>query len=193
MAAPVLDRAHVRAAVERPAAAALGRAEGVAELGRGVERGLHTQELRVDRDQAPLGVGDVLLLGRLPRLLALEMLAAVEDQVQPLGARRLEALEPAAEDRQLALAAGLVAGLQELHVLGRHLSHARAGRGGLGVADPEVLAGRHVAVLEHRRPVLEPLVGEREELLDRQPSHLGAGEVRVVEVAAQAKLRGTDA
>ncbi len=181
MRAPELDRAGVGLTVERDPGAALRRPERVPHRGDGWHRGLGGLELGVDGDDAPLGVGHVPLVDGLLLVLLLELLARVEDQVEPFSAGRLEPLEPAGQHRQLPLAPRLVAGAQQVAVVGG--DRRDPGLGGSGVADEEVLAERRVAVHEHRTR-LELAVCQLCQLLAGHPDDTGTGEVGA-EVAAE--------
>lgn len=170
---PELDRAGVHLAVERHTRSALRLPERIPHHGDGRHRALGRLELRVDRDDAPLGVGDVSLGDRLLLVLLHELLVRVEDEVEPLGAGRLETLEPAGQDRELAITPRLVAGAQEADVVGGDAGD--AGLGGAGVRDEQVLAERRVAVHQHRAR-FERLVGHLDQLFAGHPGDAGSGE-----------------
>lgn len=179
--APEFDRPEVGLVVEGDAGATLLLPECVPHHGDGGHRGLGGLELGVDAHDAPVRVGDVALGDRLSLALLLELLARVQDEVEPLGLRRLETLEPAGEDRELAGPPRLVAAAEEVGVVGGDGRDPRLGGG--GVADEQVLAERRVAVHEHRSR-LELPVGQLHQLLRRHPRDAGAGEVGT-EVAAE--------
>ena len=186
---PELHRGEVGLAVEGDAAAALLLTQCVAHHGDGGHGVLGGVEAGVDGDDAPLGVGYIALHVRRLVGFLLQCLAVVEDDVEPLRLRRLQPLEPAGQHRQLTLAPRLVAGAQQVCVVGG--DGRDGGRGGCGVADEEVLAKRRVAV--HQHPArLERRIGDLDELLGGHPNDAGASEVLVGKVAAEGELGHSD-
>ncbi len=177
MRRPELDRAQVLRRVEREAGAALVLAERVAHHREGRHRRLGRLQLAVDADDAPRRLGDVALALGLAGALLHELVVRVEDEVEVGGARRLEALEPAGQHRELAVAARLVAGAEQVRVVGRD-----AGDAGAGllrrVLEEEVLAERRVAV-DERRALLEGVDRGPDELVGVDADDLGAAERRV--------------
>lgn len=106
---PELDRSAVLSFVELDAGAALLLAERVAHHRDGRHGALGRLQLRVDADDAPLGVGHVALGLGLSFVFLLELFTRVEDDVQVLRAGRIETLEPAGQDGQLGRSPCLVA------------------------------------------------------------------------------------
>lgn len=213
MVRPVLDRLRVRHGVERDAAPAVRLAQRVAHLGHRLDRGLRLVQLGVDGHHRPVGVRDVadgrgalvrlalglglglgLLVGggRL-LVLALQSLAAVEDEVQPARDGGLGALQPTLQHLQLLGAARLVSAAEEVPIGVGDEGDARLR--GRGVLQPQVLAPREVP-REQRRAARDRRVGLFEELFDLEAGQLRAGELAVVagDVAegerGEANLRG---
>ncbi len=190
MGVPELDRLGVGIAVEGDAGTTFRLPERVPHHGDGRHRGLAGVELAVDGDDAPFGARNVALRDRLLLVFLLELLVGVEDEVEPLGARRLETTEPAGEHRQLALAPCLVAGAEEVGVLGGDGGDARLGLA--GVLDEEMLAERGVPRNKHSTGEHHLALRQLHQTVGGEPDDAGAGE-GWVEVTAEGELGDSDA
>jgi len=124
---PELDGLSVRVAVERLARPALLLAQSIAHVGDGLDRGLDGAQHGVDAEDAPLRVGDIALDAVGVASPGIELLTRIEDHLEVRGERSLEALEPAGEHRQLAIATSDVAAAQQVPVIVRDARDARPG------------------------------------------------------------------